>query len=292
MTEIPLARPITVGLDGSPDSLAAADWAAREARYRHVPLRLVHAWILPAQTARTAQAPEMRRLWAQEALEAAQAPLQARYPEVPVSAELVPRTAVDGLVACGEASEMLVLGSHGRGPAAGFLLGSVGLHVLGSSTSPVVMVRRGGEEWTGPGGGEVVVGVQDPPESAAPIEFAFATAAAHGCGVRAVRVLPPQTVFPHGSRPRPLPGEGAGHEEPERLAEAVEMWREKYPDVPVAEQVERGHAAEALLAAASPAGLVVVGRHVHRPPASPRLGHVTHALLHHAACPVAVVPHG
>lgn len=291
MTHTPLARPITVGLDGSPESLAAADWAAREARCRHVPLLLMHAWMLPAQTARTAQAPEIRKLWAQEALDAAKARLMARYPEVPVSAELVPSTAVEGLVARGAASEMLVLGSHGQGRAAGFLLGSVGLHVLGSSTSPVVMVRRGGEERMGPGGGEVVVGVQDPPESAVPIEFAFATAAAHGAGVRAVRVLAPPSVLPHGPTPRTLPGEGAGHAEPRRLAEAVELWREKYPDVPVTEHVEHGHAAEVLLTAASRAGLVVVGRHTRRPAASPRLGHVTHALLHHAACPVAVVPH-
>ncbi|MGW5699332.1 universal stress protein, partial [Streptomyces asiaticus] len=34
---------VTIGLDGSPESLAAADWAAREAQRRGLPLRLVHA---------------------------------------------------------------------------------------------------------------------------------------------------------------------------------------------------------------------------------------------------------
>ncbi|MFI0819354.1 universal stress protein [Streptomyces sp. NPDC021098] len=291
MTQTPGARPVTVGLDGSPESLAAAEWAAREARWRQAPLRLVHAWMLPAQTARTAQAPEMRRLWAQEALDAAKARLADRYPEVPISTELLPRTAVEGLVGHGASAQLLVLGSHGRGTVAGYLLGSVGMQVLGCSTSPVVMVRRDGGERTGAEGGEVVVGVQDPPESAAPVEFAFATAAARGTGVCAVRALPPPTVFHADHADHADHGGDAGDEERKRLAEAVELWREKYPDVPVSERAEQAHPADALLAAASGAGLMVVGRHTHRPPVAPRLGHVTHALLHHAGCPVAVVPH-
>ncbi|GAB2784125.1 hypothetical protein GCM10027073_16110 [Streptomyces chlorus] len=38
---------ITVGLDGSPGSLAAAHWAADEAEKRRLTLRLRHAWLLP-----------------------------------------------------------------------------------------------------------------------------------------------------------------------------------------------------------------------------------------------------
>lgn len=123
-----MTRPITAGLDGSPESLAAADRAAREAR----PLHVMYAWMLPPQTARTAQAPELRKQWAQQIL---------------------------------------------------------------------------------------------------------------------------------------------------------------YPDVPVTEHVELGNAAEVPLTAAARAGLVVVGRRTHRPAVGARLGHVAHALLHHAACAVAVVPH-
>ncbi|MCQ8828823.1 universal stress protein [Streptomyces malaysiensis] len=288
-----MARPITVGLDGSPESLDAADWAAREARSRHAPLRLVHAWMPPPRTARTAQAPEAGKEWAHTVLEDAEADLAARYPDVPLSTELMAETAVPALVAQDAGSEMLVLGSRGRGAVAGFLLGSIGLHVLGRATRPVVLVRQGSGRAHGPTGGDVLVGVQDPPESAAPIEFAFATAAARGTGVRAVRAwaLPP--VFEYGTPYLRALDEAGGIEpgERKRLAEAVLLWREKYPEVPVTEHVEMGNAAEVLLTSAVGAGLVVLGRHSRRSAVGPRLGHVAHALLHHAACPIAVVPY-
>ncbi|WP_159062426.1 universal stress protein, partial [Streptomyces caniscabiei] len=39
-----MSRTVTVGIDGSPESLAAAAWAAREARLRALPLRLLNVW--------------------------------------------------------------------------------------------------------------------------------------------------------------------------------------------------------------------------------------------------------
>ncbi|WP_437097587.1 universal stress protein, partial [Streptomyces longwoodensis] len=35
---------VVAGLDGSPESRAAAEWAAREARLRGLPLKIVHVW--------------------------------------------------------------------------------------------------------------------------------------------------------------------------------------------------------------------------------------------------------
>ncbi len=39
-----MVEPVIVGVDGSAESLAAAEWAAREAVRRERPLRMVHAW--------------------------------------------------------------------------------------------------------------------------------------------------------------------------------------------------------------------------------------------------------
>ena len=49
--------------------------------------------------------------------------------------------------------------------------------------------------------------------------------------------------------------------------------------------------AKAVVQAAEGAGLLVVGRRRHHRVPAPRLGPVTHAAIHHARCPVAVVPH-
>ncbi|MGP3953325.1 universal stress protein [Streptomyces sp. 7N604] len=85
-----------------------------------------HAWAEPPQTARTAQEPEGRRRGAKRILREAEAHPAARHPEVSISAEQVAETAVTVLVARGATSEMLVLGSRGRGVVSGRLLGSAG----------------------------------------------------------------------------------------------------------------------------------------------------------------------
>jgi nucleotide-binding universal stress UspA family protein len=61
-------------------------------------------------------------------------------------------------------------------------------------------------------------------------------------------------------------------------------------DRPVRRVVERGPAAPVLVAAALGAQLVVVGHRHRRGGALGGLRSVTHAVLHAAACPVAVVP--
>ncbi|MFI1154939.1 universal stress protein [Streptomyces sp. NPDC020817] len=75
------------------------------------------------------------------------------------------------------------------------------------------------------------------------------------------------------------------------MEQAREPWRENFPDVPVIEQVEMGSACQALLAAAVGAELLVVGRRLRRSSVGTRIDSMAHAALHHAPCPVVVVPH-
>jgi nucleotide-binding universal stress UspA family protein len=69
------------------------------------------------------------------------------------------------------------------------------------------------------------------------------------------------------------------------LSETLAGWREKTPDVVVREVVVRDRPARAVLSAGMTAQLIVVG---HRRRLA--LGSTTHAVLHRAASPVAVVP--
>ncbi|KOY53758.1 hypothetical protein ADK59_34405 [Streptomyces sp. XY332] len=72
--------------------------------------------------------------------------------------------------------------------------------------------------------------------------------------------------------------------------QALEPWRLRFPEVEVVAHVERGSAGHVLLSEAADAQLVVVGRRVRESAVGTRIGSVAHAVLHHGACPVAVVP--
>ncbi|AXI76558.1 universal stress protein [Peterkaempfera bronchialis] len=287
-----MLRPVTVGIDGSPESLAAADWAAREALRRRLPLRLVHSWNARPQIGPSVQDEETREHWSGRLLRETAAALRECYPELAVdSVEETEGAAATVLLAQSEESELLVLGSHGYGAVAGFMLGSLGSQLLARAAGPVVMVRTDGGRPADGAGNEVVVGVkgyQDP--APALLDFAFTAAAVRGAALRAVRAwsLPP--VYGYGAVGLD-PVDGQEESERAALTEALTPWREKYPQVEVVEQVESGARGEVLVRAAAGAGLLVVGRRVRRPALTMRVGPVAHAALHFAHCPVAVVPH-
>ncbi|UUU28804.1 universal stress protein [Streptomyces sp. CA-210063] len=286
--------PITAAVDGTTESLAALAWAGREAVRRGLALRVVHAWRWEPHEAITVDRDGQAR-WAREALAEAARSVAERHPELEVTTELVEGPPVGSLVAAAEHAETLVLGSRGHGTLVGFLLGSVGQQVIVESSRPVVLVRAEDSPSGEAAGREVVVGQQGTPEDSADVlRFAFETAAARGAALRAVRAwtLPPLYAYSPGSLK--LLDEAGGLEpfEKKALAAALEPWRERFPDVPVTQHVEMGSAGQVLLSVAQRAQLMVVGRRAHRRAVGARIGSVAHGVLHHAHCPVAVVPHG
>ncbi|MFA7756555.1 universal stress protein [Streptomyces sp. NRRL B-2790] len=287
-----MTRPITAGVDGTEASLAALGWAGREAVRRGLPLRVVHAWRY-AESLATADR-DTQHGWVSEGVAEAVRSVAERHPELAVSVDVLEGGAAVALADAAAAAEMLVLGSHGHGAMVGFLLGSVGQQVIAETARPVVLVRAGDRPAAEAGGRDVVVGQHGGPEdSAGVLRFAFETAAARGATVRAVRAwtLPPVFAYSPGSLKLLDDVGGLEPFEKKALAEALQPWRERFPGVPVAEHVEMGSAGQVLLAAAGRAQLMVVGRRSHRTAVGARIGSVAHGVLHHAACPVAVVPH-
>ncbi|MGY5126492.1 universal stress protein [Streptomyces nigrescens] len=283
-----MAGPVVVGLDGAGNSVPAVLWGAEEAAARGLPLHLLYSWGTPSApvppAASEAAGPERH---AAEMLRTAADLAHTGHPGVPVTTEQVGERPADALVERSARAAMVVLGSRGHGAIAGFLLGWVSLQVLGRAECPVVTVR---EDAAFPRR-EIVVGVQYAgPEDEALLDFTFTAAEAHHARVRAVRAWgPAATVGPVRAAPDRSPDEtGIGNAEKQTLAETLRPWRAKFPAVDVVPHVERGRAAAVLLAACSHAGLLVVGRRLQRSPML--LGPVVHAALHHANCPVSVVP--
>ncbi|MEU9240977.1 universal stress protein [Streptomyces sp. NPDC048385] len=284
---------VTVGLDGSPESLAAARWAADEAEKRRLTLRLLHAWPLLAPEPARLPAEVDQNYWAKRLVHTAQAELQARHPGLSVVGSLVADDAQDALVRAASESEMTVLGSRGLEAVQSYFLGDVSMPVVARAERPVVLVRAQPrqEEPPAAGPGRVVVALKLHGSSDDLLDFAFHTAAARGVPLLAVhgRSVPLHARLPWGVDHEV--GERMTREAHEQLGRALHPWREKYPRVDVADSVRLESPAKAVVQAAEQASVLVVGRRRHRPGLAPHLGPVAQAAIHHGRCPVAVVPH-
>ncbi|MFJ8697272.1 universal stress protein [Streptomyces roseolilacinus] len=284
---------ITVGLDGTDPALAAADWAADEAERRGASLRLVHAWKWgPVDVVHGADR-AVEEDWVRRALNEARARVAETHPDLHVTTEVLDGDPVPSLVAEASRSEVLALGSRGYGTLTGYLVGSVSLHVLRQANGPVVVVREPARPAARPGPAEVVVGVEDPGrDGGAVLRFAFEAAAGRGVPLRTVHAwsLPASVGWSPASLYVADQANDLEQVEKAALGDLLKPWREAYPQVEVVEHCEFGSASQILLSSGDRADLVVVGRRDHGE-GMRRLGSVTHAVLHHATTPVAVVPH-
>jgi len=140
MSEMPV---VVVGVDGTESSHRALAWAATEAVRRGAVLRVVTAWSWDAAEGGplAAVAPEtlldVARDTQAAAVDAALAGLDARPV---VSCEVVQSTAADALVEASRRADLVVVGTHGRGPVRSFLLGSVSQAVIKHAACPVVVM--------------------------------------------------------------------------------------------------------------------------------------------------------
>ncbi len=284
---------VTVGVDGSPESRAAARWAAQEAALRQVPLRLVHAVDWPLDPVLPGLGRQDVDRWADQALTEAAQELHGRHPHVEITTRCLTARPAAALAAEAADAGLLVLGSRGLGGPVGFIVGSVAMSTVVATDTPAVLVRVA-EDPAGPGtgfSGEVVVGVDIHETCDRVLTFAFEEAARRNCPLRAVhgwRMPPAYGYVPFFD---PDDERDIGRSVTHMVGDMLLPWQHKFPDVNVSHHAFMGSAGEHLVRASQGAGLIVVGRHVRRSPLGAHLGSVAHAVLHHAAAPVAVIAH-
>ena len=178
---------IIVGVDGSPASEQAVDWAARDAHLRNIPLTLVH--VLPTIEAAMWLDVPVSEEWLQardrrstEILtEAARIANLATHDEVTVETLAVSGNAVATLADLSKDATMVVVGCRGLGAISGRLLGSVSTGLVHHGHCPIA-VFHDEERATGP----VVVGIDGSPTSESAVAIAFDEASRRGVPLVAV----------------------------------------------------------------------------------------------------------
>ena len=281
---------IVVGIDGSEAGDRAIAWAATEAALDHRPLVLVHAIGSLGNPGSTRRAEgdhlvqEMRDR-GEDILAAAAAGVAARHPSVDVLTSVVTEDARPALVDLTREASLVVVGSRGRGPVRSRLLGSVSRAVVRHAWCPVVVVRPHHPGTVRRG---VLVGADGTAGSRPTLEFAYREASVHRLPLAVMHC-----VWEAGSS---TASRVADRDDPDleearlRLAESIAGMTEKYPDVHVTVELDRGSPEQCLGAAADRMDLLVVGRRHGGALSHAVVGDVATYLVEHAGTVVAVVP--
>jgi nucleotide-binding universal stress UspA family protein len=277
------AHQVVVGVDGSPESVEAARFAAHEAAIRGLELLVVHACVTGSGRSRRGVAVADGRPATGQAL------VDEALSHVRVAPKTKVRTVVEAasagalLRAVSDDAALLVLGQHQFDLATGRLTGQVARAVGASARCPVVVVPAG---WTRTVAGSahlgprpIVVAVGGRSSGTAVLQVAFEEAELRQASV----------LILHASTRADL-GTSQGAASARNLAEIVAGQHQDHPDVSIDYRVVPAPSVLAWVDASSRASLMVLGR-----PQSP-CGYrswqhsVARAMLHQARCPLVVVP--
>ncbi|MFF7274912.1 universal stress protein [Streptomyces griseorubiginosus] len=249
--------PVIAGVDGSAESPASAEWAAREAVRRDRPLRLVHARNWHPRQENGEMVTAVRRHLARRVLHHAEYRIRRTCPGVRIEDQLVEVSATGALL---KAADEHLLDERGNA----------------STRTAYRDVKHG-------------VDLADPCDEV--IGFAFEEARLRRSRLKVVHAR--QHPSPIGLGP----GEPGLMSGPERAGEwlgfltaVLQVWRDKYPGGEVTETVVEGRPQSALLRIASGAAC---SSSAAAPPTVRRAAHRSRRPRHHPPrrLPVAAVPH-
>ncbi|WP_329000973.1 universal stress protein [Kribbella sp. NBC_00709] len=251
-------QPVVVGVDGSPAADVAIRWATTEAASLRTSLTLITV-VTPGGSASAAG--------------------DVVYKAVALAGDLEPTVDLDPRIEHGSPSTILVkasgdaklvvIGSRGLALMVGALVGSTGLDLAANARCPVVVVRP---DLGAEAGIRVVIGYDGSSAGQAALDFGIDYARRHDLAVRVVAAQPAGTDL-HRLTETEL--REAVHARGSSDAELIQI---------------TGHPAEHILRLAADANLIVLGARGRGGFSGMLIGSVSQTVLHHADCPVAIIP--
>jgi len=185
---------------------------------------------------------------------------------------------------------MMVVGSRGLGGVAGLLAGSTAVGLAGHGECPVAVIRDLTPVDVLTLSGPVVVGVDGSRASAAALAAAFEEASLAGAELVAVHAWSEAPLAGHGfAATRASSLDMLARNAERLLADQLEPYRQRYPDVPIRPVALADRPTPALIEQAVSARLLVVGSRGRGGFAGAVLGSVSQNLIQRAPCPLLVV---
>jgi nucleotide-binding universal stress UspA family protein len=147
---------IVVGVDGSAHSEAALRWALAEATAHNGELTAVFAWEVPFLSFPGAfDREELEQAGKEFIVDTVSKVVPT--PPVPLTTLVAEGDPATSLIKASEDANVLVVGTRGRSPWAGLLLGSVSQRCAAGAACPVVLIKLPGERGADEVGGRMEV---------------------------------------------------------------------------------------------------------------------------------------
>jgi nucleotide-binding universal stress UspA family protein len=288
-TDLPL--PVVVGVDDSEGAARALRWAAAEALRTGAALRIVNAWQAPVATSYATIStpyldPEPFAQGAKAIVRRAEEQISRELGEAapPVAGATVQGPTATALLEAARDASLLVVGTRGRGGFASAVLGSVSTSCAHHTPAPLAII---GPDAPDPGSGDLVVGFDGSAGGRAALRWAVRDARTTGAKVRVVHGWTTAIGEPFGLRPDGSLVDDPTPEIEREVADAVA----DLGDLPsISVEVVPLPGARALLRSAVGEAALVVGSRGHGGFVGLLLGSVSQSCLHHAPCPLVIVP--